>query len=139
VGGTHFPTLKSVGINNPDRPEKCNGTKIKYGTCVDDCHTAFGMSCWKVENCRLGLIECLHNGKTLIPPSTSFSGTQFSTIKSVRFIKPITRNNIIMLCKIKSLELQILKLPKLETNLIEESKIQKKIKKSFRGTRYINR
>jgi hypothetical protein len=31
LSGTYFSTLNSVGINDPEGPEKYNNTEVKYG------------------------------------------------------------------------------------------------------------
>jgi hypothetical protein len=45
--GTQFSTLNSVGINDPEGPEKYN-TEVKYGATFHSCHTALDTCCCEV-------------------------------------------------------------------------------------------
>jgi hypothetical protein len=40
LSGTQFPTLKSVGFNDPEGPEKYNNNDVKNGAIFYTCQTA---------------------------------------------------------------------------------------------------
>jgi hypothetical protein len=40
--------LKSVGINDPEEPEKYNNTEVNYEVTFYSCHTALDTCCYKV-------------------------------------------------------------------------------------------
>jgi hypothetical protein len=48
LGVTHFSTLNSAGINNPEGPEQYNNTEMKYGATFYSCHTALDTCCCEV-------------------------------------------------------------------------------------------
>jgi hypothetical protein len=39
LSGTQFATLNSAGINDPEGPEKCNNTEVKYGETFYSCQS----------------------------------------------------------------------------------------------------
>jgi hypothetical protein len=40
LSGTQFSTFNSIGINDPEGPEKYNNTEVKYEATFYSCHTA---------------------------------------------------------------------------------------------------